>query len=868
MWKVLGSVVWLTLALVSVTLGVAHAQTFGEFTPIAAAPEVSTRAFGVTLTVAGSNYIALYADDSAEDGFLRGMVLAGDGSTATLLPRPIPSMHRVACSDSECVGVVRDLPLDMSRPAEVRIVRFRTTGEVIDATPLTVASFPSARGLEVAVGRVGSSFAIAYWVQTDTLTEVTFTPVSFATGPLASTRVSTAGSPLSSILACLADRCLLGWQEGPQARFVRLSPDGTLLDAAPIDVSVLAYSIEAAGSEWAVFGTERFRVSPSGVVGPLTVTAPTAPRVGCAGSGTCYSLGTFPSGDRYVDRWESSGFTDSVPVSGLPLGPSQVLELVCRAPSDCAMLERSLSGERHWVTRVEIVSATEAQLTRMPELGRAPELHEGPLLVVASDLATVGFFHRRDRDFVSDLRAAPLDSDGRPAGSAVTVRSQMEAFDIVGLEDGFALVYQESGELWFQRLDVSGAPAEAPYRLGPGQAPSLAREGTDVLLTYSDTTSARWLHWRFNSQGERVDTAPRLLSAPYHVAMDVAGSNGAFLAVGAGASGLRAARVARDGTALDPSGILVRDTAVSGAQVIATSVGWLIAWAEAGPGGVLAEVRLARIALDGTNADPGGRVLGAPVGRIWSARDGEAFIIASLDAGGVRVQTYDATTLEPLGAGDVTDCGNRCNDVTLGGSPLMVAVEGVVLESTRTGVLVSRVLDDALGAGCASDAECASGFCTGGTCCDARCDGACELCMAGRCEPAPATTTCRVSASLCDAPEVCDGTTRSCPADLPTECDAGAPSDAGVDGGTVFDANAPADGGPAVAAGGCAVGGGSSSSLSLLVFALLVLRVRRRTGPRQSDSRSLSASLRLRCGHQGFMRAVAPSTIGRSIGPA
>lgn len=106
-----------------------------------------------------------------------------------------------------------------------------------------------------------------------------------------------------------------------------------------------------------------------------------------------------------------------------------------------------------------------------------------------------------------------------------------------------------------------------------------------------------------------------------------------------------------------------------------------------------------------------------------------------------------------------------------------------------------------LGGACDADATCDSGYCVDGVCCDLRCDGGCQACVAaltgaddGQCAPVragedpadacdagpcgsgtcdghgacalePAGTTCRVSAGACDVQEVCDGLVGACPAD-------------------------------------------------------------------------------------------------------
>lgn len=77
---------------------------------------------------------------------------------------------------------------------------------------------------------------------------------------------------------------------------------------------------------------------------------------------------------------------------------------------------------------------------------------------------------------------------------------------------------------------------------------------------------------------------------------------------------------------------------------------------------------------------------------------------------------------------------------------------------------------------CATDAECTSGFCVEGVCCNTECgrdgDSACQACAVaaggqvdGTCGPRAAGTTCRGAAGACDVAEKCDGVSLECPTD-------------------------------------------------------------------------------------------------------
>ncbi|MCA9515115.1 MAG: hypothetical protein KC635_09255, partial [Myxococcales bacterium] len=80
------------------------------------------------------------------------------------------------------------------------------------------------------------------------------------------------------------------------------------------------------------------------------------------------------------------------------------------------------------------------------------------------------------------------------------------------------------------------------------------------------------------------------------------------------------------------------------------------------------------------------------------------------------------------------------------------------------------------GEGCVEDADCASGTCVTGICCESRCgDGApddCQSCLGaetgladGVCAPLAAGVVCRESTGACDFAETCDGVDVLCPGD-------------------------------------------------------------------------------------------------------
>jgi hypothetical protein len=77
---------------------------------------------------------------------------------------------------------------------------------------------------------------------------------------------------------------------------------------------------------------------------------------------------------------------------------------------------------------------------------------------------------------------------------------------------------------------------------------------------------------------------------------------------------------------------------------------------------------------------------------------------------------------------------------------------------------------------CPADAECGSGFCVDGVCCDTSCGAGdpnrCQACSVvagaavdGTCGPRAAGTLCRAATGACDVAETCNSTSTTCPAD-------------------------------------------------------------------------------------------------------
>jgi hypothetical protein len=244
---------------------------------------------------------------------------------------------------------------------------------------------------------------------------------------------------------------------------------------------------------------------------------------------------------------------------------------------------------------------------------------------------------------------------------------------------------------------------------------------------------------------------------------------------------------ASDGLAVDSA---PRPLASGGSLSVAAFDGsrFLVVWTT--PGG---EIRAGRLGQDGAVLDPGGFLVSA--GNTPTATN------VLFDGTDYRVTWEQGLELvRPLKGVRVTRDGRVVSgsetvfaessyrwSTTFSFPPALAALGPgrFLLGHTRyvaPSVLVKlRVVEDlSLGLACTQDAQCQSGSCVDGVCCESACGGGsandCQACSVaaggavdGTCGAvrADAAVVCRPSAVACDVAEVCDGTSLSCPADEP-----------------------------------------------------------------------------------------------------
>jgi hypothetical protein len=252
---------------------------------------------------------------------------------------------------------------------------------------------------------------------------------------------------------------------------------------------------------------------------------------------------------------------------------------------------------------------------------------------------------------------------------------------------------------------------------------------------------------------------------------------------------------ASDDAVLDKTTPLTVAAGVSGTNSPAVAFDggrFLVAWST--PGG---EIRASRMGLDGEVLDPGGFPVSTGNGASvpFSVHfDGTDYQVAwdRVQGTGREIKgTRVAREGHVVSGSELVFAPRPYASAVIAGEPPALATLGpgrlLVGYSNRSGpngplfVKLRTVENMPQGLACTQDAQCQSGFCVDGMCCDSACGGGaandCQACSVaaggsvnGTCGAvrAEAAVVCRPSAMACDAAETCDGSSLSCPADEPS----------------------------------------------------------------------------------------------------
>jgi len=332
---------------------------------------------------------------------------------------------------------------------------------------------------------------------------------------------------------------------------------------------------------------------------------------------------------------------------------------------------------------------------------------------------------------------------------------------------GWLVAWSEGGRVFAKRVDADGNVLDATgialpncCFYGGGVSPRVDYDGTDYLVAYTELGSgAGWMYQpviaaRVGTDGMLIDQTPIHVTAEDEYALEGLAWDGSHHLIATthsdvwGGTGITTMlyRVDGNGTWLGLAAQLPGSD-YGGGAVSSNGSQFLVAYMEDDAQGA-PHLRAARIGDDGTLLDtPDGVAVGvtnATQAAPSLTFDGTRYLGAFTDnrwlgVGAARIDT-DATVRDP--GGFVVDPGPATK--TPAASSDGAGRTLVAYEHTRSGLTLAdfRLVDDvdqslALGVACVADADCQSGACADGMCCDSACDQPCEACnqVPGTCLP-------------------------------------------------------------------------------------------------------------------------------------
>lgn len=463
-----------------------------------------------------------------------------------------------------------------------------------------------------------------------------------------------------AVVAWDGARFLVAWTtwdggDAPDVLGVRLAADGTLLDPAPFEIaagpgSQRAIDVAAGGGTFAVTVAVPSTLAVVRVGGDGVTTDP-AP-ISIAGNGPGYRGGGAVAwtGDRFAIAWRevpNETGLDAIYVTGLTPGGTLLPDVVVQAPThvdledpDIAAIDGSAlvvwQGDRYAATLFAGIVDAAGAVTELSIGTGYPYTDREPVVAVVGS------------SYLVASTATHLYEDPK------LVTRIVGADATVGAPTMTALWPTPS----FKHIASVGTRARMVYRPMDNVGRSL---GIDALGAVE------------------ADPVPLTLTAPSHASPALAYGAGTYLSAWVDArGGVWAARMDRDGVALDGSGFRVSaDTRAASVGVAFDGEMFLVAWRRDTSAPMTTTVRAARVAQNGTVLDPSGIEVAAVApgrGDVGVAAGPSGFVVASTPGPTVALVRNDGTHTVAQTIGTGTQSG-VAPVVASNGSSFVVAWE-------------------------------------------------------------------------------------------------------------------------------------------------------------------------------------------------
>ena len=574
--------------------------------------------FAPAVAWATTGYLAVWEDGRSGHDEIYGARIAPDG--AVLDPAGVPvavgtngkGTPAIACDGATCLVAYMEFQSTMSW--DVYAVRVSDAGVRLDAAPITVAARAGIQWYP-AVAAGGGSFLVAWADESSGVSAVYGARVDAAGNVLdpAGIRITTSADAMRfPAVAWSDDHFLALWERTvgiyPQIWGARVGADGIVKDAAGFAVAATGASASQKGAAaacdgtsclavWADNGSGNYDVLGARVTGAGTVLDPTGIVISSGADeqlSPAVAWNDDPSAKAYLVVWQDLRSSQ---------GPNQRYDVYgVRLSSDGVTLDAA---------GIAISTAQSAQ--------SAPSVASGGAagwLAVWDDKRSLAY---------TDIYGARVTGAGvvqEPSGIRITSRSLYELSPAVAFDGTRWLVvwYDGNGsayDIYGARVSTAGAVLDPSPFLISGASniqafPSVACSSSECLVVWEDLRSGSYM----DLYGARVSTAGTVLGS---LALSTAAGNQFSPAIARGPSGylvtwcgengsagrdVFAARVAGDGTILDPGGFTVVSAP---SDQMSPAVGWdgasfLVAWTDYR----FRDVYGARVSEAGTVLDPGG----------------------------------------------------------------------------------------------------------------------------------------------------------------------------------------------------------------------------------------------------------------------